>query len=137
MKEAEEAMRSDLLARGVTPLWQPPSSRRWWSTTLPNIPTWKCGRNCGSASSAAFLQAKKDCMEACLDQIVRWMHIVEIDPMLRLRMHQAMVDADYGRREELRLIEQLKQKESIISVWEKSLEAHKAAAAKAAVAAKA
>ncbi|XP_034243980.1 uncharacterized protein LOC117646834 isoform X2 [Thrips palmi] len=85
----------------------------------------------------AFLQAKKDCMEACLDQIVRWMHIVEIDPMLRLRMHQAMVDADYGRREELRLIEQLKQKESIISVWEKSLEAHKAAAAKAAVAAKA
>lgn len=64
---------------------------------------------------------KKVYVEKCTEHIVQWMHSINLIPSLRLSLHQAMNDADYGTREELRLIQYLKVTESKVISWEQAL----------------
>lgn len=65
---------------------------------------------------------KKVYMEECTENIMQWMHSAGLAPSLRLSLQQAMIDADYGRREELRLIEYLKVQESKVISWEQAVD---------------
>ncbi len=68
-----------------------------------------------------YLEEKKRNQEECCASIVKWMHNVNIEAYLRLQIHQGMVDIDFGRREEMRLVENLKVSESVLAWKEQAL----------------
>lgn len=126
MTQAENEMRSRLLARGVPSAMasaivqkhEDHHAARWTYLQLRNQLHVREDRVRKGAIEAGqlqptamprldptFLQSRKEAMEACTAQIVRWMEIDKIEPHLRLSLHQSMIDADYGRSEELRLIQ--------------------------------
>jgi len=60
-------------------------------------------------------------MEICLQNVVHWMMSSNVDPVVRLRIHQDLIDIDAGRLQELQLIEQLKTDESMLLRRQKNL----------------